>query len=297
MPGKRPAAAPSRPRTTRTKSGDQRRCVTLVPSVSGSGPGLDQHQLVTHPIPVEPGPALLVDRLIARARMHGQLVRADVSLVHQVQAIARVLAGSPGGPKLRPVALSSPALLAHLAARPLIEARAHIHTHRLALRLQLEADAKRLLVWPWVASVRGAGALTLALIVGAAGDLGHYDTPAKLWKRFGLAVFDGKAQRRLRDPELAAIHGFSPTRRSLMHVVGENLLRQNGAGEFRTLYNTRKTYEIATTPGLKPFVYHRRALRYVEKRFLLELWRAWRAAGVSAVSLDSAAPATIDIAD
>lgn len=278
------SGAAATPRT-RTISGGQSRRVPQLPLASGSGPGLDHPVLATHPNRVESGPALLVDRIVARARQHAQLVRAEVSLIHQVQAIARLL--SPGAPDERrrteAVDFASPALLAHLAARPLIEARAHIHAHRRALMRQLEADAKLLPVWPWVQGVRGAGPLSLAQIVGAAGDLANYDGPARLWKRFGLAVLDGRAQRRLTDKDLAALHGFSPVRRSLMHIVGENLLRQNRDGAFRTLYNTRKAYEIATTPGLRPFQYHRRALRYMEKRFLRELWRAWKTAALGPI--------------
>ena len=46
------------------------------------------------------------------------------------------------------------------------------------------------------------------------------DNPSrKVWKRLGLAVFDGRAQRRTRDAEKAVEQGYSPRRRSVSWVA------------------------------------------------------------------------------
>src|SRR5262249_2898822 len=72
-------------------------------------------------------------------------------------------------------------------------ARAPADERRMVNERAMEQAAKQLLVFPWIQSVRGAGALGLATIVAEAGDLANYPTPAKLWKRLGFAPYDGHA--------------------------------------------------------------------------------------------------------
>lgn len=157
----------------------------------------------------------------------------------------------------------------------------------------LESSAKELPVWPWVESLRGVGACGLGKIVGSAGNLSNYSNPAKLWKRMGLAVINGERQRMVKDPELAAEMGYSPRRRAVMHVVGDAAFKCQGY--LRDVYLERKEREIekAHEEGLEVAPareipkdekerfrsqghIHNRALRYMEKRLLRELWRAWR---------------------
>ena len=130
----------------------------------------------------------------------------------------------------------------------------------------------------FVASVRGFGLAGFAQIVGEAGELSNYANPAKLWKRMGLAVFDGKAQRKSTDAELAVIMGYSPRRRSISWRIGDCLIKGN-KGEYYQLYVDRKAMELEKLPadakGRKLHA-HRRAQRYIEKRLMRNLWRAWR---------------------
>lgn len=164
--------------------------------------------------------------------------------------------------------------------------RASLERYRNGQAKILEAAAQELPVWRWVDSVRGIGPLGLSLIVGGAGAplWPNYAGPAKLWKRFGLAVLsDGKAQRRVSDKELAIEAGFSPTRRATMHNIGESLMKQNKRedgepGKYREMYLERKDIEKEKLPDAKPAHPHRRALRYMEKKFLVDLWEAWKRA-------------------
>ena len=149
----------------------------------------------------------------------------------------------------------------------------------------------------FVEPICGFGALGFAQIIGEAGDLSIYANPAKLWKRFGLGLVDGIRQQRFSDPALALAHGYSTRRRSVMFVIGDSLLKKQNA--YKELYNLRKAYEIekAKAAGLEVrpakvgdprdqdahgfrslMKIHRRSQRYVEKRLLRDLWRAWRAA-------------------
>ena len=142
------------------------------------------------------------------------------------------------------------------------------------LEKEMESLAKQLPVWSWVEKVKGVGALSLAKIVGEAGDLSNYSNPAKLWKRFGLAVIDGKAQRRVKGED-ALKQGFSPRRRAEAYVLGDCLLKTPDC-PYRAYYYQRKGYEESRGLDNKLQI-SRRAHRYMEKKFLKDLWKAWRA--------------------
>jgi len=126
----------------------------------------------------------------------------------------------------------------------------------------------------------GFGAASLGSIIGEAGDLSVYANPAKLWKRMGLAVMGDVRQGGLpkgAPAELWIEHGYSRQRRSRMWLIGDAIIKRNGnEGPYRSLYLARKQYEIDRNPEIKPIVAHRRAQRYLEKRLLRNLWRAWR---------------------
>jgi hypothetical protein len=132
--------------------------------------------------------------------------------------------------------------------------------------------AKSLPVAPWVIGVRGVGLLSLAAIVGEAGDLSGYANPAKLWKRLGLAVMSDGRQRRTTGAAAIA-HGYVPARRSVMWNVGACIIKAKGP--LKAIYDERKLYEL---PRVESKAHaHNRAQRYVEKRFLRDLWAAWNA--------------------
>lgn len=127
----------------------------------------------------------------------------------------------------------------------------------------------------FLAAVPGFGPIGFAQIISEAGDLARYANPGKLWKRMGLAVINGKSQRKCANAEGALEQGYAPRRRSLMYVIGDSLIKK--ASPFRELYLARKAYEHARAPAMSKMHAHRRAQRYMEKRLLRDLWRAWRA--------------------
>lgn len=146
----------------------------------------------------------------------------------------------------------------------------------------MEALATGLPAWnAFGKEIRGFGPASLAVICGEAGDLVKYSTISKLWKRMGLAVFDGVRQGGLAKgagAEAWIEHGYSPIRRSRMWNIGDTLIKGNRTGVYRTVYLERKAFELARDPAMKPIKAHRRAQRYMEKRLLKHLWQAWRRA-------------------
>lgn len=248
-------------------------------------------------------------------RMHQQLLRAERRLEQQVQAIERrvesafgsagqsrreLLRSPAGTATLSPgaadqrwsdaqknfVGPSGPLLgdaghkkddthlpsagAAALATIPLRAAQAGIAKEQRKLRRRLEKLAAQLPIDAFVNDVKGLGWFSVAQIIGEAGDLAGYATPSKLWKRMGLAVADGQAERR----RAGEFSGYSPTRRSMMHIVGTCLLKKQNV--FRELYLARKVVEQGKVPDSTKLLWHRRSMRYVEKRLLREMWRVWR---------------------
>lgn len=242
---------------------------------------------------------------------------ATGNLVRQRKAFARRLCGGDKGEaaKLDAAFLASGdhALLAAYVPAVLwtVEPLEALRRDQRALHRRMR-DAVRLLpVHAWAAGVPGLGELSLARIIGETGDPGMYASPAKLWKRLGLAVMPDGRQRRRTDPVLAESHGYNPRRRSVVWVMGESLLKAHGP--YREVYLARLRREVEkaqaeglvvatsaqatvdswtarqlpaptrlTVKGMRETPHrtvahvNARAKRYVEKRVIRDLWRAWR---------------------
>jgi len=143
---------------------------------------------------------------------------------------------------------------------------------------EMEKAAKKLPIAKWQAhyNQRGFGLLSLAIIIGEAGDLSNYDNPGKLWRRMGCAPIESKGKllmpstwrsRKKHNGGLTSAEweeaGYCPRRRSVMYVIGESLLKGNGpreareataerparkalpAGPYATRYATKKAEAIA----------------------------------------------------
>lgn len=160
--------------------------------------------------------------------------------------------------------------------------------------------AMTLPVYPWIESIRGAGALGLATIVAETGDLANYPNPAKVWSRLGFAPYDGFAgsswkretwRPRALTKEEWIEHPFSGSRYALMHQIAVWLVNaqwigkaksESGEGEpngpYGDVYAARRKHAMKThadwTDG------HRRmdALRITMKAFLKDLWVEWHRA-------------------
>ncbi len=205
-----------------------------------------------------------------------------------------------------------PALAALLA--PYSAAIALFAEQRNEIEKSLRKTARKLPVYPWVKSTFGACDSTLAAIVGEAGNVGSYKSVSALWKRLGLAVFDGNRQGNTAGAENKAKtfveHGYSPVRRSVVWNIGNGLIGGMGRGPrlapgedpsarddlspYQKLFVERIRYEAERDPAHRrpdttkkdtgevreSFSKHaaNRAKRYVEKRFLRDLYAAWRAA-------------------
>lgn len=175
----------------------------------------------------------------------------------------------------------------------------------------------------FVEQQRGASLKGLGVLLGEAGNIANYPKPGHLCKRFGVAPFvkDGTAhacstwrmQGGLTSKEWADRERgpkYNPHRRAELYaVIGDSLIRAKGA--YYDLYLERKDYErrCAEARGLRVMPaaripakdrdgymsdmhIHMRAKRYMEQRFLIDLWKAWRAAANVKISSDQASTAS-----
>lgn len=221
--------------------------------------------------------------------------RSEKSLTLQIKAICRRLcAGDKDeADKLYTAMMKgaedAQAMLAREWTEPFIQARSILEGNRKQVEKDMEKVAKTLPVAKWVEGIKGFGIGSLAAVIGEAGDLSNYPTHSHLWKRLGLAVIDGGRQRMVPGAD-ALVHGYSPSRRSVVWNIGQCVFKAQSprvdketgevkveAGEYRKLYDARKEYEMGRveTKGHA----HNRAMRYMEKKLMRDLWKAWRACG------------------
>jgi hypothetical protein len=172
---------------------------------------------------------------------------------------------------------------------------------RQGIEASMERLARQLPVWDWVRGVKGVAELGLGVIIGEAGDLGGYATPAKLWKRLGLAVFDGRRQGNpgnVATTEDWILHGYNRKRRAQVWAfLSDVMFRAQWRGErdedgkapgktgkpvavpahaigpYGAVYAERKAWNLARE--WTPAHADADARRVMSKRFLRDLWVAW----------------------
>lgn len=182
------------------------------------------------------------------------------------------------------------------AVSPLILANRDSRATWDALRVSAETEMRRLAktlpagVVAFADDVRGFGMLNLAVVVAEAGiPVGDYRTVSGLWKRLGLAVFDGRRQRCVKDKADATRQGYSPRRRSEVYVVGSVsvFMAQRSGMPYREVYERRRAHTAprieatADLPADSPMKWTKGrcdndARRVMTKALVRDLWRVWR---------------------
>jgi hypothetical protein len=185
-------------------------------------------------------------------------------------------------------------------------ARAQWDRMRANIEAEMIVTARRLDIWPWVKGVPGVAELGLAVIVAEAGEIPRYSGPGKLWKRLGLACMDGLRQGRV-PPDLSREkraeewkrRGYNPARRAEVWCFLDDVMFRSqwrgdrdedgkipqktgkpvavpahAVGVYGEVYGERKAWNVAR--GLGPKHADTEARRFMAKRFLRDLWVAWR---------------------
>ena len=238
--------------------------------------------------------ATIIDTLREEWRDRQAWRRAEKSLLLQAKARCRALVAD--GSKVEAGKIYSAAIgkgdhqlaaLAFARIEPLERARSVIEADCKLVERRLIALAKQLPVAGFVEQTRGVGLLSLAGIVGEAGDLANYATHQRLWKRMGLAVMPDGRQRRVGGADALA-HGYSPVRRSLMWNVGTCIVK--AGGPLKAVYDARKAIDLATCEAIaadpvQRARYARHGARYAprahahNRRNATSRRRSWRRCG------------------
>jgi hypothetical protein len=158
---------------------------------------------------------------------------------------------------------------------------------RAAVEKEMARLARTLPAYAWVKGVRGFGDLGFAVTIGECGDLLLYSTPDKVWKRCGLAPYDGKAYSSWRregglTKEQWTDAGYKPGRRAEIHAcVTESLLKLQKPGmAYRDIYDLRRANRAVNRPEWSKGHSHFDAMRVMTKMLLSDLWSEWRRAAI-----------------
>ena len=211
--------------------------------------------------------------------------------------ITRILDAEPQDDQDEPIARAAAPYVAMWA-----KASEPFDDNRVEVEKEMRKLGRQLPVWAsFGKGVGGFGELGLAVIVAEVGDLSKYPHYYMLWKRLGLAPYNGKAAstwRReggLSAEEWTAL-GYSPRRRAEIYaVIGDPLFRRQSAigGPYRAVYDARRARTAETHPDWSKAHSHNDALRIMTKRLIRDLWVAWREATATVTTSDRVPPADI----
>ena len=163
---------------------------------------------------------------------------------------------------------------AFMLTAPIAEAFKSLDKERGRSERELQKMGKSLPHAGEVLSIGGFGPHSYACLLAEAGEITNYENPAKLWKRFGLAVLNGERQRKCKDKTKALEHGYSPRRRAFMSVLVDNVAFGPYKDErYRDLYDQRLVYEQTKVEGKMHAI--KRTKRWLAKRLLLHVWQIW----------------------
>ncbi len=143
--------------------------------------------------------------------------------------------------------------------------------------------------WLQTEECKGIKLKSMATIVGEAGNLRNYSCVGKLWKRLGLATYNGHMPSTWRSKffrekmgldalsaeEWTAI-GYSPRRRSVMYVIGDCIMKLNKTGPYRAKYDEAKAAFALKYPDSSDQHYHRHGMLCATKKFVHHLWAHWK---------------------
>jgi hypothetical protein len=153
---------------------------------------------------------------------------------------------------------------------------------------ELAKLGSRLPATDWWCAMRGLSPKQLAEIVGEAGDLSIYPTCRQLWKRLGLAPYEGHAYSNWRSKkELGGLKaeqwvdaGYSGRRRSITYKIGCDILKAKrdddpNRNPYLDVYEARRAHTAVTHPDWTKGHSHDDGMRIMVKALVKDLHREW----------------------
>ncbi len=250
-------------------------------------------------------------QLVTWHRMRTSLHRAEKRLVLQLKGICRgrcrgdKKAGSDLYDKLERAYRKSEEKIVldergdmDLELMSLFSALFSVRVGRMEAEATFLCEADNLPIIRWADTIPGLDTLSLAQLIAECapwiykvrdGELSRRHQESRVWKRLGIGLIqlEGEApqrQRKAKNKLLAKLMGYNPSRRSVLSVIGENLLMVGGrpankaTHRYYQMYLTRKEYERANHPELPDAHTHLRAKRYMEKKLVRHMLAEWNKA-------------------
>jgi hypothetical protein len=166
-------------------------------------------------------------------------------------------------------------------------------------REEIEREMKKLTrslpVAEWADGVAGFGPLGLAVLIAESGNLSNYPHHKMLWKRLGLAPYEGKAYSTWRmngglTAEEWTDAGYKPPRRAEIHACIADPMSKHQLtskeksgteyggpkGPYGDVYIARRQATAIAHPDWKPAHARMDALRIMTKALVSDLWSEWR---------------------
>jgi len=130
----------------------------------------------------------------------------------------------------------------------------------------------------YLREIKGIGPIFSSGLIAWFEPISRFDNISKLWSYCGLSP----TQKRVKGKKL----GYNPRLKTLMWKIGSSFEKQKSQkSQYRKLYETQKNYYLnradlkakieTKEKGIKGHI-RNMTLRYVEKRFLADLWLTWR---------------------
>lgn len=118
-------------------------------------------------------------------------------------------------------------------------------------------------------SVKGIGPI-IATKIAMEIDITRAETVSSLWRFAGQAVFEGKAERRVKGVKLA----YNSALKVLMFILADSFIKTNSP--YRAIYDKAKLEYQVSRPDWTKMHIHMAARRKMIKLFLSHLYQVWR---------------------
>jgi len=136
----------------------------------------------------------------------------------------------------------------------------------------LASECSRSPIWPWLSGVKGIGPRLGGMLVGLI-DIERAPTVSSLWRYAGLAVIDGKAERREKGKKLP----YNDLLKKTCFLIGRSFLMGKHP-LYEPLYREARIFYERERPDWTDGRRHNAARRKMVKMFLSHLWTKWREA-------------------
>ena len=170
----------------------------------------------------------LIEKLTEIHRKREDYMKSRIIVGNQVKAISR---------RMKKQGFTEPEIEQHTS--PITQGTSVFDKMEKDYTTQMTQLAKELPGHDWFCKFDGCSTMGFAMLIAEIGDLCDYENPAKIWKRMGLSVRNGSAEK---NNEKGVQVGYSVRRRMIAFRISSAIVKKPGL--YRNVYDKRKDYEI-----------------------------------------------------